>query len=229
MGESFLKTLPSASGGRTPYEYSVSGLPARGLSFNSSTRRISGTPTSEGTLSLTYRVTDDLNRTKSRSFTIRIDRDLVLPSVPDYDATVGQSFVRSLPPASGGRTPYDYTLSGLPARGLFLDSKLWGIAGRPTSAGTLSLTYSVTDAANQSKSRSFTIRIDRDLVLPSVSDSDAMVRESFSKTLPSASGGRTPYSYSVSGLPARGLSFNSSTRRISGTPSSAGTLSLTSG
>ena len=85
----------------------------------------------------------------------------------------------------------------------------------------------MTDAANRTASSDFEIKIDSELVLPSVSDSDTTVGQSFSEMLPSASGGRTPYSYSVSGLPARGLSFNSSTRRISGTPSSAGTLSLT--
>ncbi len=49
---------------------------------------------------------------------------------------------------------------------------------------------------------------------------------STSFTLPLASGGTPPYTYSVSGLPA-GLSFNASSRTVSGTPSAIGTSTVT--
>ena len=47
-------------------------------------------------------------------------------------------------------------------------------------------------------------------------------------TLPAASGGIGPYSYSASGLPG-GVSFAAATRTLSGTPSAAGTSTVTYG
>ena len=52
---------------------------------------------------------------------------------------------------------------------------------------------------------------------PNISNKTATVGSSFSTTLAAGSGGDTPLSYTASPLPA-GLSFNSSTRVISGTP-----------
>ena len=133
-------------------------------------------------------MTDAVNRTASQSFTIRIDPELMLPSVSDSDATVGQSFSETLPSASGGRTPYSYSVSGLPAHGLSFNSSTRRISGTPSSVGTLSLTYSVTDAANRTKSRDFAITIaPPPPPPPSVPDFDATVGESFSETLPAAS------------------------------------------
>ena len=68
-------TLPAATGGNTPYTYSVSGLPT-GLSFNTSSRRVSGTPTVAGESTVTYTVTDSASptaATKSQTFTITVN------------------------------------------------------------------------------------------------------------------------------------------------------------
>ena len=67
--------MPAVSGGTGEITYSVSGLPP-GLSFNSATRTITGTP--EGscgiTYTATYTATDEARATKSRSFTMVIRR-----------------------------------------------------------------------------------------------------------------------------------------------------------
>ncbi len=57
----------SATGGTPPYTWSASGLPA-GLSINSGTGQISGTPTAAGTSSVTVTATDSASRTGSASF-----------------------------------------------------------------------------------------------------------------------------------------------------------------
>ncbi|MCS0603596.1 putative Ig domain-containing protein [Streptomyces sp. LP11] len=58
----------SASGGTTPYTWSAAGLPA-GLSIDSATGRVSGTPTTSGSSSVTATVKDAAGATASTTFT----------------------------------------------------------------------------------------------------------------------------------------------------------------
>ena len=52
-------TLPAATGGDGTLMYSLSPSPPAGLSFNTSTRKLSGTPTgSQAATTYTYTVTD---------------------------------------------------------------------------------------------------------------------------------------------------------------------------
>ncbi|MCY3698924.1 MAG: tandem-95 repeat protein [Gemmatimonadetes bacterium] len=92
--------LPAATGGDTsvrgqaipnPYFYEVSGLPP-GLSFNKSTRAISGTPTTQGTYTVTYKAEDadakdsgdtpDPMDTAVRTFDIEVLRSINVPNAP---------------------------------------------------------------------------------------------------------------------------------------------------
>ena len=63
--------LPAATGGDPPLTYSASPLPS-GLSFNTSTRRISGTPTTAQSVTVTYVVIDDDGDTETSTFTFTI-------------------------------------------------------------------------------------------------------------------------------------------------------------
>jgi len=64
----------SASGGTSPYSWSATGLPA-GLSINSGTGTISGTPSAAGTSNVTVTATDSSSpaKTGSASFTITVN------------------------------------------------------------------------------------------------------------------------------------------------------------
>ncbi|MFI5734086.1 S8 family serine peptidase [Kribbella sp. NPDC051587] len=57
-----------ASGGTSPYSWSASGLPA-GLSLDSSTGKITGSPTTQNTYNVTVTVTDSAGRTGQATFT----------------------------------------------------------------------------------------------------------------------------------------------------------------
>ena len=65
-------TLPEASGGNGTLAYSLSpNVP--GLTFNASTRQLTGTPTTAGTHAMTYTVTDEDRDTDTLSFTITVN------------------------------------------------------------------------------------------------------------------------------------------------------------
>ena len=65
-------TLPAATGGDGPLTYSLS-PEVPGLSFNATTRRITGTPTSAGTYNMTYRVRDADGDTDELRFSIAVE------------------------------------------------------------------------------------------------------------------------------------------------------------
>ena len=60
---------------------------------------------------------------------------VVLPTTADQTATVGDAFSLTLPEATEGTTPYDYTATGLPPGLSFTESNR-SISGTPTTAGT---------------------------------------------------------------------------------------------
>ncbi len=67
-------TLPAASGGDGEFTYSLSpGVP--GLSFDPATRELTGTPSEEGTWSMTYRVRDASGDSDWRYFNITVGTD----------------------------------------------------------------------------------------------------------------------------------------------------------
>ena len=123
--------LPAATGGDTsiqgqdipnPYFYEVSGLPP-GLSFNKSTRAISGTPTTQGTYTVTYKAEDadakdsgdtpDPMDTAVRTFDIEVLRSINVPNAPgtptvEKGPTSGSLKVSwTAPTNSGTITDYD--------------------------------------------------------------------------------------------------------------------------
>ena len=140
---------------------------------------------------------------------------------------VGTPVNLTLPSATGGTVPYTYTLSSIPA-GLQFDTATRVLSGTPTTAGTTTATYTATDAANVSASLTFTITVrDKPTFNPSViADQTFTVGTSVSLTLPIATGGTAPYTYTLAPLPG-GLSFNATERELSGTPTTAGTTATT--
>jgi hypothetical protein len=140
---------------------------------------------------------------------------------------VGVAYSQTLT-ASGGTTPYTWAVSSgtLPA-GLSLAQSTGVVSGTPTAAvsGT-ALTFTVTDSSSptQSKSTSVSLTIAAaaaPLAISTTSLPNGTVGTAYSMSL-AATGGTTPYSWSVTGgtLPG-GLSLAKSSGAISGTPTAA--------
>ena len=235
-GQAYSQTL-KAHGGTLPYLWSVSsGALPGGLLLDASTGEISGTPTAAGAVNFTVRVNDasDSFQTAQRSLSLTI-----LSSVPALDITttalpdgvVGMAYSQTLK-ATGGALPYRWSLSsGALPGGLSLDASTGEISGSPTVAGTFNLTVQVDDASapalNDQQALSLTI-------LPSVPAlditttalPDGVVGMFYSQTL-QATGGMTPYQWSLAaGAPPDGLILDS-TGVISGTPTADGAVNFT--
>jgi hypothetical protein len=221
----------AASGGTQPYSWSLaSGSLPPGLTLNSSTGAITGTPTTAGTSNFTAQVTDSAKASATKPLSIIIDPSTltITTTSPLPNGTVGVAYSQTLN-ATGGSPPYGWSISAgsLPA-GLSLNSSTGAITGTPTTAGPFNFTAQVSDTAKATASQAFSLTINAPaLLITTTSLPNGTVGTAYSQTL-AASGGTTPYSWSlgVGSLPP-GLSLNSATGTISGTPTTAGTFPFT--
>jgi subtilase family serine protease len=143
-----------------PVTYSASGLPT-GLSINSSSGQISGTPTSSGTHIVKVRAVDRDGIVAVGTFIWIVNRPVVtLRAVPKQTGRV-HSFKRIVLHAiDGAGASIIWRASGLPA-GMKLSSATGKISGRPKKAGIRMVTLTAADRFGGSKSERFKFLVRR--------------------------------------------------------------------
>jgi len=226
VGIAYNQTL-QATGGTAPYTWAVlSGSLPTGLSLNTSTGAITGTPTTAGTSSFTAKVTDNAAATASKALSIVINAavSITTSSLPADTAGIAYNQTLSATGGTGGLT-WSLNAGSLPA-GLSLASG-GSITGTPTAAGTSNFTVKATDTVTASATKALSIVVNAAISITTSSLPADTVSVAYNQTL-SATGGTGALSWSVSsGALPTGLSLNSSTGAITGTPSSAGTANFT--
>ena len=220
IGATYSSAL-AASGGSTPYTWTVSAGALPGGLTLSSTGQISGTPTTAGTFSFTARASDAAAQTATAVLQITIaPAPLVITTVsPLPSGQAGSAYSTTLA-ASGGTTPYTWTVGAGALPGGLTLSSAGLISGTPITAGTFSFTARVSDAAAQTTSAPLQITIaPAPLIITTSTLPNGHVGVLYSVTL-AATGGTTPYVWSLtSGTLPTGLTLNASTGAITGTPS----------
>jgi hypothetical protein len=151
VGTAYSEQL-STNGGVAPFTWSVAtgALPA-GVTLSSS-GLLSGTPTSVGPFSFSVQVTDSRTagaRSANRDLSITVApataMAITTPSVPR--GRIGQRYARTSLAATGGTSPYTWSLdSGSLPEGMTLS--VGGVlAGRPTVAGMATFVVKATDGS----------------------------------------------------------------------------------
>jgi hypothetical protein len=244
VGQAYSRQIQT-SGGIAPISYSiVSGALPTGLSLNSSTGMISGTPSASGNYSFTVRATDNcctglatpVCQQVQRAFTLQINTPCPALSItttsPLPSGTANQAYTHQIQ-TSGGQSPITFSLfSGTLPPGLSLSST-GIISGIPTGTGTYSFTVSATDSCStgiQSFQRAFTLQINTPpcpaLSITTTSPLLSGTVGQLYSTQMQTSGGQAPITFSLfSGTLPPGLSL-SSAGFISGTPTSSGNYSF---
>ena len=234
-GQPYSFTL-SASGGTTPYSWSIplgTGILPDGLSLNSD-GVISGTPVASGNcgdLTPMFQVQDAKGMITAERLELLCVMPLAFSSGSSLAAgNVGLAYSSGVS-AVGGVQPYTFTLvnvsTPLPAGLMFSSQPAAGIIqGTPTTSGNIALTIQVVDSGTPQfkATQSFNLTIGNDLV---VEPSDTMpigVQNVAYSEVVRVFGGTPPYHWSAanqSQLPS-GLALDSTTGLVHGIPIQTG-------
>jgi hypothetical protein len=219
----------TTSGGVGNKSFSITPALPAGLSLNSSTGAISGTPTT-ASVSTSYTVTvTDSSSTVSSTFLLSVNPALTassgsIPANIYKDSPVTPFYPVSF---SGGTSSITYTVSpSLPA-GLTLNSSTGAVSGTPTStAVNATYTITATDANGDTETGTFSTQV----IMPTapgaptigIAAATGQTTATVSFTAPSSTGGSTITGYSVIASPG-GITVSGSSSPITVTGLTAGT------
>jgi hypothetical protein len=228
LGSSYASTL-AATGGITPYSWSIaSGALPAGIAL-SATGVLSGLPTATGTYNFTAQVVDTevVPQTVQKAFTIVVYPKLAITTTSLPNGTQNSAYAQTLQ-ATGGTAPLTWSVSSgvLPA-GLTLSST-GVLSGTPSVYGSFAFTIQVVDTSvpHQTSAQAYTLVLAAPLTILTTTVPNATVNAAYS-TILASSGGNAPITWSISSgsLPAN-LTL-SATGVISGTPTQTSTSSFT--
>jgi hypothetical protein len=231
VGVPYSHTMPNTHTGAFTVAVAAGALPD-GLTMSTS-GLITGTPTVAGTFTYTATITDTVGTGEvACSITIAESSSLGLGCASPPAGVVGVEYLHRFP-VSGGIPPYTFAIiSGSLPPGLTLDSLRGEVSGTPTLAGDFEFTVQVSDDFGSTAGTC-------DIVI-TVTDEPASgigcgstpggeIGVPYSHTFPVTdipSGATVVYSITGGALPP-GLTLNTSTGQVTGTPTTSGNYHFT--
>jgi hypothetical protein len=224
------------TGGKAPFTIGIyPPLPA-GLTFNTASGEISGTPTEfRFAYDYTVTITDSIGQVTSKSFSLEVTEALG----PDLIAVINTSSVTHLQyvpvtpyiPISytGAIPPVELSISSTLPLGLSFSTSTGQITGLPLVPSTAT-NYAVTisDSTRRVTTGSFTLSVLESPKLVASATTSTFVFTKDVEVAPVksvvATSGYGTYTYAISPSLPNGLTFNTSTSFISGTPLSASSI-----
>jgi hypothetical protein len=213
-------TVPSGANPVT--SFNVGSLPP-GLSVGGTSLApvISGTPTASGTYAVSLSANSATGTGAAVTLTITIAPALSAPVISGSAAeivAINGSFLYTI---AASNSPTSYEASGLPV-GLSLNTATGQISGTASVPGVYAITLRAYNASGAGAPFTLTITVGALPVVTSPAVASVNAGMPFSYTIAASN---NPTSYNVGNLPA-GLTANTSTGAITGTPASPGTSNV---
>jgi len=224
VGVPFSSGAITVTGGTSPYTFSIVGTLPAGLTLNTSTGAITGTPTAAGTFSI--QVTDSLGAVALGACPITIIAGpQVTCSATATSGEVGTAFNSPAVTVTGGTSPYTFSIVGTLPAGLTLNTSTGAVTGTPTAAGSFSIQVKDANGVVGNATCPVTI-IAGPQVTCSATATSGEVGTAFNSPAVTVTGGTSPYTFSIVGTLPAGLTLNTATGAVTGTPTAAGSFSI---
>jgi large repetitive protein len=144
VGIDFKGITPTAAGGKSPYAWAATGLPA-GLTVDPTSGAIAGNPTAAGSFTVHLSVVDATTTTVSVDVPIAVAAKLTITTLRLPVTKVGGLF-QAIVKTRGGAEPIKWKVTaGRFPVGIRLDTKTGVLSGKPRTAGIFPLKVTVTD------------------------------------------------------------------------------------
>jgi len=207
----------------TNLTFAASGLPT-GLSLDTVTGLISGTPTVAGAnIPVTLNVTNPQGAASATLLITILSQSPQISSPLNVGSPVGSPFSYTI--TATGSLPITYGLVGSLPAGLTFNAATATISGTPTAEGVTTVTLTASNAFPPPDSETLTITVGpRAPIITSALTATGSTQVPFSYQIVAT--GSTPITFGASSLPP-GLSVNTSTGLISGTPTTVGQFTTT--
>ncbi len=223
--------LCTSSGGVPPFNYQISsGALPGGLTLNSTSGAISGTPMNPGTASFVVHVNDSSQDSQSATFT---DNSFVvnpgaLVMSCSLPSGVTGGYYSGACSTTGGSPPVAFSIgSGSLPAGLYINSN-GQVGGDPMNSGTSAFAVKAVDSGSppQTTQLNQNISVTTGQLTFNCYLSSAYFHYPYSAGC-QANGGNAPYTFSIaSGALPAGLTLNSSSGAVTGVPAVVGTSSF---
>ena len=227
QNDATVSLTPSVTNDGDTLTFSASGLPT-GLSINTSTGAITGTPTAAGTYNATVSVSDSNGGADSESFTwtISANNAPVMSSIGNQSGTIGTAISITPMASDADSDSVTWSANNLPS-GLSINQTSGAITGTPDTNQSLSTTVSIDDGYGGTDSETFSFTIANTApVLVMIGDQASTVGTAVNVTPSASDTNSDTISWSASDLPS-GLSIDPNSGAITGTPDTAGSSSST--
>ena len=222
----------------TPYTWLVTPSLPDGLTLDTTTGDINGAPSTGtfGTTNHDFELQDDALHSVTKRLAVTVNAaGLTITTTSLPTGTVNQKYPPTSLGVTGGVQPYVWSVNPALPNGLVLNVLAPGtISGTPLdgTAGTISHAFTVTDSsAPTQQTRSRTLSLTITLTVPPllITTGSALpkgiVGQPYSVRL-LASGGTLPFSWFVDRALPPGLTLNTSTGEIEGTPTGTSNVSF---
>ena len=205
--------------------FSETGTLPSGVSLDSTTGVLSGTPTNSGSFSITMGATNGVGSDASQPFTLTVNAVAGITSADNSTFTTGQS--NSFTVVASGYPLPTFSETGALPTGVSLNSTTGVLSGEPTQSGVFHVTMVAHNGIFADDTQPFTLTVNDATAITSA-DTTTFTTGSAGSFTVTATGYPAP-SFSESGTLPAGVSFNSTTGVLSGTPTESGSFSITMG